>query len=99
MVIWVRVVWGCSLRLLQDKSTKEPKKLSLAEQTIVCIDSVNGDGSTVIEMGKLLKAWIITLPFMSQSILKKWAQLLENREAPLPSTDAGRQGTGCSGPS
>jgi hypothetical protein len=69
--------------MLQQRNTKEPRKIYVVESKVVCVDSVRGGGNTIREIRMLLESTIINLPTMSQSVPMKWVQLLETSREKL----------------
>mmetsp|Transcript_71377 Transcript_71377/g.190631 ORF Transcript_71377/g.190631 Transcript_71377/m.190631 type:complete len:1308 (-) Transcript_71377:342-4265(-) len=64
------------LQIIQDASGG-PKKFQILTKEVVLLDSVEGDGSSVLMFAEQLRTLIPSLPFMNYPIPKGWERLLE----------------------
>ena len=76
-IYFVCLLDACRQRLLEDRHTKELRKMVIMVEKVVCIDSVKGSGDTVREMRSLLESKIMDLPTMRQSVPSRWVELLD----------------------
>eukprot|EP00292_Cryptomonas_paramecium_P004449 CAMPEP_0113721058 /NCGR_PEP_ID=MMETSP0038_2-20120614/36880_1 /TAXON_ID=2898 /ORGANISM="Cryptomonas paramecium" /LENGTH=657 /DNA_ID=CAMNT_0000649941 /DNA_START=524 /DNA_END=2494 /DNA_ORIENTATION=+ /assembly_acc=CAM_ASM_000170 len=65
------------LRIIQDRNSGGPMKIHFLHDHVILLDSVQGDGSSVLQLADTLKTLIPALPFMNDVVPEGWRQLLE----------------------